>query len=149
MKEFEITGFVNYPDPFSKNIKRIDSGKTYVYLVAIDFESDTFSKLKLKTGGKYLGDDVSPKKHIDTSQISVEELVEIMKNEDNFDININKKFVSSVLIGWSNYSYQFKNDIQPWICSFRELTNEGRKLYYSFKKLHYDKEVRLITFNNI
>jgi len=149
MREFEITGFVNYPTPYSKNIKRLDTGKTYVYLVAIDFESDVFSKLRLNTSGSYVGDDVSPRKHIDTSQISVEDLVDIMKSEDNFEININKNFVSSVLLGWSNYSYQIKNDIQPWICSFRELTNEGRKLYYSFKKLHYDKEVRLITFNNI
>jgi len=149
MREFEITGFVNYPTPYSKNIKRLDTGKTYVYLVAIDFASDVFSKLKLKTGGSFVGDDVSPKRHIDTSQISIEELVDIMKTEENFEININDNFISSVLLGWSNYSYQINNDIQPWICSFRELTNEGKKLYYSFKKLHNDKEVRLLTFNNI
>jgi hypothetical protein len=149
MREFEITGFVNYPTPYSKNIKRLDTGKTYVYLVAIDFESDAFSKLKINPGGNYVGDDVSPKRHIDTSKISIEEVIQIMKTEENFEINIKDNFVSSILLGWSNYSYQINNDIQPWICSFKELTNEGRKLYYSFKKLHYDKEVRLITFNNI
>ena len=149
MKEFEITGFVNFPNLYSRQIKRMETGKTFVYLVAIDFDSDTFSKIDLNTGGSYVGDDVSPKRHIDTSQISVEDLVDIMKTEENFEIDINKKFTSSVLLGWSNYSYHTKTDIQPWVCSFRELTNEGRKLYYSFKKLHYDKEVRLLTFNNI
>ena len=39
MQEFDITGFVNFPNPFSKNIKRLNLGKTFVYLVAIDFES--------------------------------------------------------------------------------------------------------------
>jgi hypothetical protein len=149
MKEFELTGFVNFPNPYSKNVKKMETGKTYVYLVAIDFESDMFSKIHLDTGGKYIGDDVSPKRHVDTTQVTIEELIDIMKTEENFEINLNKNFVSTILLGWSNYSYQIKNDIQPWICSFRDLTNEGRKLYYSMKKLHCDKDVRLITFNNI
>ena len=120
MKEFEITGFTNFPNPYSKNIKRVETGKTYVYLVAIDFESEIFSKLKLQTNGNYVGDDVSPKKHIDTSEFSVEEIIDIMKIEENFEINLQKNFISSVLVGWSNYSYQIRNDIQPWVCSFRE-----------------------------
>ena len=40
-------------------------------------------------------------------------------------------------------------DGNDWICTFRDLTNEGQKLYYSIKKLHNNKEVRILTFNNI
>jgi hypothetical protein len=147
--EFDITGFVNFPNPFSKNIKRMDLGKTFVYLVAIDFETDELSKVILDNDGDYVGDDVSPKHHVDTSKLSINQVVDLMKGEDNFEINIDKPFVSSILLGWSNFTYQFNNDIQPWVCSFRELTEEGRKLYYSFKKLNYDKEIRILTFNKI
>jgi hypothetical protein len=147
--EFDITGFVNFPNPFSRNIKRTDSGKTFVYLVAIDFETEKFSKITLKTEGDFVGDDVTPKRHVDTSQLSVNQVVNLMKGEDNFEINVDKPFVSSVLLGWSNFTYHVNNDIQPWVCSFRELTEEGRKLYYSFKKLNYDKEIRILTFNKI
>lgn len=147
--EFDITGFVNFPNPFSKNIKRMDLGKTFVYLVAIDFETDELSKVILDTDGEYVGDDVSPKRHVDTSKLSINQVVDLMKGEDNFEINVDKPFVSSILLGWSNFTYQFNNDIQPWVCSFRELTEEGRKLYYSFKKLNYDKEIRILTFNKI
>ena len=148
-QEFDITGFVNFPNPFSKNIKRINNGKTFVYLVAIDFETDKFSKVILNTEGDYVGDDVTPKRHIDTSQLTVNQVVDLMRDEDNFEINVDKPFVSSVLLGWSNFTYGVNNDIQPWVCSFRELTEEGRKLYYSFKKLNYDKEIRILTFNKI
>lgn len=151
MQEFDITGFVNFPNPFSRNIKRLNTGKTFVYLVAIDFESSELSKVTLNTGGDFLGDDVSPKQHFDTSKMSVNDIVCVMKGEDNFDIcgTSSKPFVSSILLGWSKFSYQVNNDIQPWVCSFRELTEEGRKLYYSFKKLNYDKDIRILTFNKI
>jgi hypothetical protein len=149
MQEFEITGFVNFPNPFSRNIKRVNLGKTFVYLVAIDFESSELSKVIINTNGDFVGDDVSPRQHFDTSKMSVNEIVRVMRGEDNFEININNPFVSSILLGWSNFTYQPNNDIQPWICSFRELSEEGKKLYYSFKKLNYDKEIRILTFNKI
>ncbi len=150
MREFEITGFVNYPR-HSENIKRVDTGKTFVYLIAIDYDSGEFSKLNLDIRGDYVGDDVTPRRHIDTTKLSVDEIVSVMRYENGDDDPFEglKPLISSVLIGWSSYSYQINDDIQPWICSFRELTTEGRKLYYSFKKLHNEKEVRLITINNI
>ena len=36
-----------------------------------------------------------------------------------------------------------------WTASFDSLTNEGKKLYYSLRKLHNNKEVRILTFNNV
>lgn len=150
MREFDTTGFVNFPSsPVHYN--RLEIGKTYVYLVAIDFNSKEFSNLNLDLKGDFNGDDITPKKSINTDKMSIDQLVKSIK-EDNpieFDIEDNKILTSSVLIGWSSFSYKLKNDINPWVCSFRELTNEGKKLYYSLKKLHYDKDIRLLTFNNI
>jgi hypothetical protein len=147
MRDFDITGFVHFPNPLRQDIKMIESGKTYIYLVAIDYESNDFSKIILRSSGDYIGDDVSPKKNLDTSKMTINEIVNIMKSESSLEIN--KYFVSSVLVGWSLYSYQSKDNIQPWYCTFKDLTGEGKRLYYSFKKLHYDKDVRLLTFNNI
>ena len=54
-----------------------------------------------------------------------------------------------ICMGWSDYTFDVKDDLGFWNASFRDLTNEGRKLYYSIKKLHNNKEVRILTFNNI
>lgn len=147
MVDYEITGFVHFPNPINREIKMLETGKTYVYLVAIDYDSNEFSQLILKHVGNYAGDDVSPKKNLDTSKMSINEIIDKMKSESVLEIN--KYFVSSVLLGWSMFSYQPKDNITPWYCSFRDLTSEGKRLYYSFKKLHYDKDIRLLTFNNI
>jgi hypothetical protein len=58
-------------------------------------------------------------------------------------------FTTAICLGWSDYSYEIKDNIGNWTASFRDLTYEGRKLYYSIKKLHNNKEVRILTFNNI
>jgi hypothetical protein len=54
-----------------------------------------------------------------------------------------------ICMGWSEFTFDIKDDLGFWNASFRDLTNEGRKLYYSIKKLHNNKEVRILTFNNI
>jgi hypothetical protein len=54
-----------------------------------------------------------------------------------------------ICIGWSEHTFDIKDDLGFWSASFRDLTNEGRKLYYSIKKLHNNKEVRILTFSNI
>ena len=148
-RDYDITGFVNFPNLYSKNIKPIDTGKTFIYLAAIDFNSEEFSKQKISINGNYCGDDVSPKKQLNTSKLSIDQIISEMKSEKVPEINIENPVVSLILIGWSKFSYQYNTDIQTWICTFRELTNEGKKIYYSIKKLHYDKEVRILTFNNI
>ena len=149
MRDYDITGFVNFPNPYSKNIKQVDNGKTFIYLVAIDFNSNEFSKQTLDIEGNYCGDDVTPKNVVNTLQLPINDIIDKMKSDKSEEININKSMVSSMLLGWSRFSYQYNSEIQPWVCTFRELTNEGKKLYYSFKKLNYDKEVRILTFNNI
>jgi hypothetical protein len=59
------------------------------------------------------------------------------------------KLISSICIGWDNKTYEHKKEGKFWIATFRDLTNEGRRLYYSIKKLHNNKEVRILTFNQI
>jgi len=49
-------------------------------------------------------------------------------------------------INWMNDKIQ---DGYSWKATYRDLTEEGKKLYYSMKKLHNNKEVRILTFNNI
>lgn len=148
MKEFDITGFVNFPRQFLKNIKRLETGKTFVYLTAFD-NRDTFSKIQLDVDGNYSGDDLSPKKNANTSRLSLDEIVNLMKIEST-DMELeHQPLISCVLLGWSNFTYKSEIDIQPWSCGFHDLTEEGRKLYYSFKKLHNTKEIRLLTFDSI
>lgn len=150
MQEFDITGFVNFPGNNVLNIKKLETGQTFIYLVATEYSnSEKFNKISIDIDGDYMGDDISPKNSLITSNCSVNDVVSLIKNqtENNWDNNIS--FISCVLIGWSNYSYQLTDNLQTWVCSFRELTEEGRKLYYSFKKLHYNNDIRILTFNNI
>ena len=74
-------------------------------------------------------------------------------NYDNFYFPNQSKesipLISCTIIGWSKYSFEYKDRLSPWCCNFRDLTNEGRRLFYAIKKLHNEKEIRILTFNNI
>ena len=65
------------------------------------------------------------------------------------DVQSSIPLTTCICMGWSDYTFDVKDDLGFWNASFRDLTNEGRKLYYSIKKLHNNKEVRILTFNNI
>jgi len=159
------SGFVHFPLP-NKMIGVNDNGKTFVYLVAFDAEDVSnkayeLSNLRLVRPGSVVSDDITLRVKPKIT-MSVDELIKNNIKEQEFD-NIyfpnsesNDEFKSLVSIpmttcicvGWSEYTYELKEDIGFWSASFRDLTNEGRKLYYSIKKLHNNKEVRLLTFNN-
>lgn len=162
MKE-DNTGFINFPNKNSPNVTSLDSGKTLIYLVAFDPKDLTkspydISNVRISLPGTFVADDMVQRDAIKSDQ-SIDELVSNQKNQDKYDImyfpNINKDegriasihMMSSICIGWSEYSFLIKDNV--WFASFRDLTNEGRKLYYSMKKLHNTKEVRILTFNNI
>ncbi len=150
MKEFDITGFVNFPHVERKDIKVSNSSQTLIYLIAMDIDPQ-MSCIKLQPSGIFLGDDISfqSPKVIDND---LERLIESLKSDTKESNIIGDKSInllSAILIGWSNLNYTYKNDMSPWICSFRDLTNEGRKLYYSIRKLHNESEIRLLTFNKI
>jgi hypothetical protein len=154
------TGFVNFPMP-GKLIDRIDGDKTFIYLVAFDVQDLAnkpylLSNCRLNLHGNLVSDDVSIRKNFQT--ITIDELISGQIDNNEFEMRYFPNSVSDIqqsiplttciCLGWNENSYEFKDGTQ-WVCSFRDLTHEGQKLYYSIKKLHNNKEVRILTFNNI
>lgn len=155
------SGFVHFPVT-SKMINRLETGKTFVYLVAFDSqdisnEAYDLSNLRLISPGSFIADDISIR-FKQKSKMSIDELIDNTTKEDEYNNlyfpNTEEKelmsipMTSCICIGWSEYTFDVK-DMGFWNASFRDLTNEGRKLYYSIKKLHNNKEVRILTFSNI
>lgn len=160
------SGFVHFPLE-GKMINRLDTGKTFVYLVAFDAEDVSnnayaLSNLRLITPGTFIADDISMRSRA-KGKMSIDDLIKNKMKDDEYD---NLYFPNSdsedelkrlmsipmttcICMGWSEYTFDIKEDLGFWSASFRDLTNEGRKLYYSIKKLHNNKEVRILTFSNI
>ena len=156
------SGFVNFPIP-GKIIDRIEGVKTFIYLVAFDVVDMSnipylLSNLKMNLKGTLVSDDVSVRRKNDQPVLSIEQIVEEQIENNVFekryfpnqieDTQQSIPLTSVVCLGWNENSFEFKDGLQ-WVCTFRDLTNEGQKLYYSIKKLHNNKEVRILTFNNI
>lgn len=164
MYKEDNSGFVNFPIP-SKDISRIDLGKTLVYLIAfeVDPEKDNMSNLNLFQPGIFVSDDVAtrpaPIKCTDTHEDVVRRNREQdfydslyfphRNSSENLERGMSINLISSVCLGWSNFTYEHNDQIRFWNATFKDLTNEGKKLYYSFRKLHNNKEIRILTFNNI
>lgn len=129
------TGFVIFPTKSSsKYIRTI--GKTIVYLIAFDIEDINNGKYCLSNINlEYLSNNVID----DISKVN---------NGIYFRDGISIPLTSSVCIGWSRNSY-LPVDETDYYVTFDNLTNEGKKLYYSFRKLHNNKELRILTFNNV
>lgn len=159
------SGFVHFPIA-GKVIDRTENGKTFVYLVAFDAEDISnsayeLSNLRLVRPGDMVADDISFRIRPKVTNMSVDEFIKSNQKEQEFESiyfpNSNEEdsikslmsipMTTCICLGWSEYSYELKDDLGFWSCSFRDLTNEGRKLYYSIKKLHNNKEVRILTFN--
>lgn len=159
------SGFVNFP--VSKIFTKLDTGNTYIYIVAFDSTDLTnkpyaLSNLHLIMPGTFVADDITnrPKSN---NQMSIDDLIDDqIKNDEydgiyfpNFTGEADMKKVMSIpmttciCVGWSEFSFETRDTIGFWNASFRDLTNEGRRLYYAIKKLHNNKEVRILTFNNI
>ena len=150
------SGFVNFPIT-GKMINRLETGKTFVYLVAFDSEDVTnnayeLSNLRLLSSGNFIGDDISMRTR-PKGKMSIDDLIKNKMKDDEYD---NLYFPNSeneddikrimsipmttcICMGWSDYTFDIKDDLGFWCASFRDLTNEGRKLYYSIKKLHNNK----------
>jgi hypothetical protein len=161
------SGFVHFPLE-GKMINRLDTGKTFVYLVVFDAEDVTnnayeLSNLRLIQKGNFVSDDISSRMRPKVAKMSIDDLIKNKIKDDEYDNqyfpnsddkNELKKLLSipmttCICMGWSEFTFDIKDDLGFWNASFRDLTNEGRKLYYSIKKLHNNKEVRILTFNNI
>lgn len=147
------SGFVFFPYGNRMNINV--GQKTLIYLVALDFKQSLLSNVNLILPGDFVSDDIIDR----TISDDIKRNNKLQNEYDNFYFpNLQSKeellrlisisFISSICIGWSNDSYEFQDGI-PWKATYRDLTEEGKRLYYSMKKLHNNKEVRILTFNNI
>lgn len=162
------SGFINFPinNPF---ISKFDTGNTFVYIVAFDNSDLTnqpyeLSKVYLSMPGTFVSDDINQRPKLKEMQnMSIDDLIEDQIKNNQYDsvyfpnfsgkASLNKilsiPMTSCICIGWSEYTYELKNSIGFWNATFRDLTNEGRKMYYGLKKLHNNKEIRILTFSNI
>jgi hypothetical protein len=149
-------GFVFFPLDGPK-ITVLPDNKTIIYIVAFEPTSNksSLSSINITMPGDFISDDVVERMILNDVVKS-----DVMKNEYDsiyfpnvLNENIKERIVSismvaAISIGWSDNAYEFKNGT-PWRATFRDLTEEGKKLYYSMKKLHNNKEIRILTFNNI
>ena len=128
-------GFINFPQ---MNLFDRKPGKTLVYLVAFDSYDLSnryiLSNINLGIDGEFIADDISGK------YLTEEEEGGCYSSDRSIHLT------SCICIGWSDDIYISRNNEQ-WYATFRNLSGEGRKLYYSIKKLHNNKEVRILTFN--
>jgi len=149
----KITGFVNFPIN-REDIKISKIGSTLVYLIAFDVQENTLgtSNIRISTNSKLAGDDFTifqSRINLSNKENILKSLIE--KNDDNLIFKNGKsiKLLSSCLIGWSNICFNNKSDTESWVCTFKELTNEGKKLFYSIRKLHNESDIRIITLNTL
>lgn len=161
------SGFINFPLSSNLSFTKLDVGKTFVYIVAFDAMDLTnkayeLSNLHLIMPGTFVGDDITNRPRV-KDKMSIEDLIEDQIKNDEYDKVYFPNFTgkselkrimsipmtSCICVGWSEFTFESKDKIGLWSASFRDLTHEGRRLYYSIKKLHNNKEVRILTFSNI
>ena len=138
--------------PFKGNRIKVNEGeKTLIYLIAFEPKnSGEISNINIILPGDFVADDV-------IDRVNHQDVIKNQNYQREYDNNyfpnldesrLNSiPMVSAICIGWSDDSYELNGN--SWKASFRDLTDEGRKLYYTIKKLHNNKEIRILTFNNI
>lgn len=156
MLKEDNNGFINFPVP-GREFDRLETGRTYVYLVAFDSqdfvnEAYDLSNVNLNLTGKFVADDISIRSRESYKQALLESDEKYFPNvliRNGVEFTSSIPLTTCICVGWAEFSVYLREEDMPWCASFRDLTNEGRKLYYSIKKLHNTKEVRILTFNNI
>lgn len=153
-------GFIIFPND-GKIFNRLETGKTFIYLIAFDPKDMTkqpyeLSRVNIQQPGFFVSDDITNSHRGKNYKADIDEFIEdILKDNELGDryfptesalksINM----TTAICIGWSDFTIETKTGDQ-WYANFRDLTHEGQKLYYSIKKLHNNKEIRILTFNNI
>lgn len=164
MFQEDNSGFILFPHPNNKLVVGKPLGKTLVYLVAFEPKKvdNQLSNVVLKMPGLFTSDDVCNRPEFN-SEDSIDSLIDKQRINESYDEfyfpNVNSledltknqsiNLISCICIGWSNSTYEDTRDGKNWVANYRDLTNEGSRLYYSIKKLHNNKEVRILTFNHI
>ena len=153
-------GFVLFPHPNNRIVVGKNTGKTLVYLCAFEPKkvNNDLSNVSIEMPGVFNSDDMVQRPEVEIYS-SIDDLISNQNQNDFYDMiyfpkikdedNKSIDFISIVCIGWHNQTFQYANGAKLWSASFRDLTNEGKRLYYSIKKLHNNKEVRILTFNHI
>jgi len=158
-------GYVHFPMG-SPKVNSIDTGKTIVYLVVFDpvksqNGDSRLDNVNLFCPGVFVSDDVMARPPVKIGNEKLDDFLLAQKEQDDYDSlyfpNFNSEeelrrqmsinLISAICIGWCNFTFEYKNSIRFWNGSFRDLTPEGKNLYYSIKKLHNNKEVRILTFS--
>lgn len=154
------SGFVLFPHPNNQIVVGKNIGKTLIYLCAFEPNKvdDNLSNVTLEMPGVFNCDDMSLRPD-SLRESSIDDLITNQNQNDFYDMiyfpkikddnNQSIEFISIVCIGWHNLTFEYSNNKKLWNATFRDLTNEGKRLYYSLKKLHNNKEVRILTFNHI
>ncbi len=144
MKKFneDNNGFVNFPLGFG-SVDQI-KGKTLIYLIAFDNEKKyILNNTKIKLSGELVIDDISG----EGVSINIEEIGSLYFPEVDENKSVSLPLVSAICIGWCDMMFTIGGD--NWFATFRDLSSEGRKLYYTIKKLHNNKEIRILTITGI
>lgn len=131
MLKEDNSGFVNFPIMDNSFERR--NGNTFVYIVAFDVNDMInkpylLSNNRLSIDADYITDDINSRNKIDLVYVDGESI----------------SLTSCVCVGWSDFTF-YKNQ-NDWYATFRDLSNDGKNLYYSLRKLHNNKEVRILTF---
>lgn len=156
------SGYILFPHPNNKIVVGKSTGKTLVYIVAFEPKKidNNLSNVTIEIDGIFVSDDVVGRSE-DNTDVSIDALIENQIRNNDYDEtyfpseDVNSfdlrsiKLISSICVGWDNKTYEFSNKDKFWNASFNDLTNEGKRLYYSMKKLHNNKEIRILTFNSI
>lgn len=150
-------GFVYFPN-MGNMIKATNDGKTLIYLVSFDakYGDKDLSNIIIKSPGLFVSDDVVTKSKINNDD-SIPVLIEKQKKNVEYDsiyfindeLQTSINFITCICIGWHNNTFIDVRNGEFWVATFRDLTNSGQRLYYTIKKLHNNKETRILTFNNI
>jgi hypothetical protein len=135
MLKEDNSGFVNFP--IMDNLINKKNGNTFIYIVAFDVDDIInkpylLSNIRLDIDAEYITDDINSRNKIDSIFINGESI----------------PLTTCVCVGWSEFVFSrniIGKDID-WYATFRDLSNDGKNLYYSLRKLHNNKEVRILTF---
>ena len=164
----EQRGFVNFPT----NRKNTNEGGTFVRLGVRDKIRNKFDDdWMLCCGGQnqfmmdesYIGDDINGSFEFDYEKMSIIDdynnaqnkfynthFPKKKKKEDEqlswVDEHVSPRWLSMSTIGSTGWTGN-NEDGTDWICTYDDLTEEGKVLYNTFKKLYGDNcEVILMTF---
>jgi|ERR1035437_8776521 hypothetical protein len=153
------TGFIKFPVGYP-TINQVNSGRTFVYISAFDTlnAKDKWSNtanIHINQTGTFVSDDAMTRPSIKNTKNDVDDIVNL-ENEDkqydrlyfpHEDKTESVPMQAAICIGWVESTFENKVDYKLWHATFRDLTKSGRELFYLMKKLHYNREVRILTFS--